>query len=106
MIATYFVLDSFGVFGGAAGERQPDLGREHIAEGQSFAGYAPHPATTGPHWASPARWGVYATQFADERTVHNLEHGGILIVYNGLSQADVERLARLRSSYRGASGRM
>lgn len=65
VIGGFFVLDSFGVIGAAGGERQPDLGRQHIPDSQRFEGYSSRPATTGPHWPAPARWGVYSEHFAD-----------------------------------------
>jgi hypothetical protein len=98
VVIGYFVFDSFGVFAGNVGQRTGDQGRSHIAEGQTYA-YNSRPATSGPHWPAPARWGVYTTQQPDERLVHNLEHGGIVIAYNGISAADVKRLEDLRSNY-------
>ncbi len=85
--------------GPTVGQRLPDLGRTHLTEGQPYSGYNSQPATSGPHWPSPARWAVYGEQLPDERTVHNLEHGGIVIAYNGISQQDVERLGQFRSQY-------
>lgn len=38
-------------------------------------------------------------QIPDERAVHNLEHGGIVIDYNGISAEDVAKLKSLLSSY-------
>lgn len=96
-VGAYFLLDSFGVFS-AAGARVSDLGRTHIAEGQTFE-YNSRPATSGSHWPAPARWGVYSSPLPDERTVHNLEHGGVIIAYNGISKEDIDKLSRLRNGY-------
>src|SRR5687767_14475686 len=48
--------------------------------------YASLPPTSGSHWDLPhAGWGVKDNAQDDERVVHNLEHGGIVINYKGLS---------------------
>ena len=36
----------------------------------------------GSVWDAPADWGVYHEAVPEERWVHNLEHGGIVILYN------------------------
>jgi hypothetical protein len=69
---------------GAAGLRQADAGRAHIAEGTQGTGYTSVPATSGPHWSSadsPGAWGVYTNAQPQERMLHNMEHGGIVIWY-------------------------
>ncbi len=67
-----------------AGLRQVNAGRTHIAEGTQGTGYTSVPATSGQHWSaagSPGPWGVYSNAQAQERMIHNLEHGGIVIWY-------------------------
>lgn len=77
------------------GTKQPDEGSGHIDVGQR-ATYRTNPPTSGPHWPLPhAGWGVKDTAQEDERTVHNLEHGGIVISHNGLASEDVGRLKTL-----------
>ncbi|HEV8252595.1 MAG TPA: DUF3105 domain-containing protein [Candidatus Limnocylindria bacterium] len=76
----------FGGGGGntTVGDRQADAGRTHIAEGTAGSGYTSVPATSGPHWSSadsPGPWGVYTVAQPQERMIHNLEHGGIVIWY-------------------------
>jgi hypothetical protein len=39
------------------------------------------PPTSGPHYAIPAVFGIYNEQIDMARLVHNLEHGGIYILY-------------------------
>jgi Protein of unknown function (DUF3105) len=66
------------------GKLQPDAGRLHITEGNPGSGYTSVPATSGQHWSSadsPGPWGVYASAQPQERMIHNLEHGGIVIWY-------------------------
>jgi hypothetical protein len=66
------------------GLRQVDNGGTHVTEGQSGGPYSSVPATSGQHWnsaTSPGPWGVYTTPQPQERLLHNLEHGGIVIWY-------------------------
>ena len=65
-----------------SGEKFPDQGNQHIADEQSFTGYNSTPPTSGPHWSRPAPWGIHSEPLPNERQVHNLEHGGIMIQYN------------------------
>ena len=60
----------------------PDLGREHLAPGQTHDLYFSDPPTSGPHAPSPADWGIYDRPIPKETLVHNLEHGGSLILHN------------------------
>jgi hypothetical protein len=39
------------------------------------------PPTSGPHYAVPAIFGIYEEELEPARVVHNLEHGGIFILY-------------------------
>ncbi len=68
--------------GPTAGERVRLQGRQHIAVGASHTPYSSVPATSGPHYTSTAPRRVYSEPLADERLVHNLEHGGIGIHYS------------------------
>ena len=66
------------------GTRQVDDGRTHITAGIQGGPYHSVPATSGPHWSSadsPGPWGVYNNAQPQERLLHNLEHGGIVIWY-------------------------
>jgi hypothetical protein len=66
----------------AQGQQFANQGQDHIAQGASHVAYNSNPPTSGPHYASPANWGIYDQPIADETLVHNLEHGGIVIHYN------------------------
>jgi hypothetical protein len=44
--------------------------------------YADPPPTSGPHNPCWGRWGVHDEPLAPERWVHNLEHGGVVFLYN------------------------
>ena len=70
----------------------PAQSRDHIQPGQPHPPYNSNPPVGGWHWANPQDWGIYTSQQFQEQLVHNLEHGGIAVQYNGLSAADVQRL--------------
>ena len=79
------------------GTQQVDDGHNHVPEGTSGAPYTSIPATSGPHWSSadsPGPWGVYKTAQPQERMLHNLEHGGIVIWYqpSKIAAADLASL--------------
>jgi hypothetical protein len=81
------------------GKIQPDGGNAHIPVGQ-VPTYNSVPATSGPHWnqppIAPAPWGVYGIDapLQEPASVHNLEHGGIIIWYDPtkISAADITTL--------------
>ena len=76
------------------GEKFPDQGAQHIADEQSFTGYSNAPPTSGPHWGASAPWGIYSEPLPNERQVHNLEHGGVMIQYNAEDQNLITQLRR------------
>ena len=71
------------------GTRQPEAGRQHVADGTTGITYKSNPPTSGSHWETPAQWGiyragqpgVYGTPLSPSQAIHNLEHGGIVIWY-------------------------
>ncbi|HEY0739006.1 MAG TPA: DUF3105 domain-containing protein [Herpetosiphonaceae bacterium] len=76
--------------------------RDHVADGQAVE-YNTNPPTSGNHWAQAATWGIYPSRPpADERLVHNLEHGGVIISYNPakVDAATVEKLTNLARDLR------
>lgn len=75
-------------------------GGDHIAPNQEHPPYNSNPPTSGWHWANPQDWNAYTTPQVQEQLVHNLEHGGIVIQYNNLSEAEVARLTALYRSDR------
>ncbi len=54
--------------------------------------YSTSPATSGDHWATPISCGFYEDGLPDERIVHNLEHGNIVVSYNLASEEEVDHL--------------
>lgn len=59
----------------------PDEGRSHVADG-SVINYKANPPVSGPHYPAPKPWGVYDTPIAPGYFVHNLEHGGVVVLYD------------------------
>jgi hypothetical protein len=64
------------------GEEFPIAEAEHIPEGQKATNYNSDPPTSGQHYSEPAEAGFYEEAPPDERLVHNLEHGHIVVYYN------------------------
>lgn len=81
-----------------AGRAFPIEGRTHVPEGTEVQ-YRTSPPSSGDHWPEPAPWGIYREPLPDEQLVHNLEHGGIWISYEGIDQATRRRLERLAGRY-------
>ena len=73
------------------GTQFPILAPNHIAEG-SEAVYNSSPPTSGEHWPTPAGCGFYEGGLPDERVVHNMEHGNIVVSYNLPLESDVGAL--------------
>ena len=97
LVVGYLVLQQLQL--GAPGERIAVSGvGDYRSEGESIR-YDSYPPAGGPHWPSPARWGASTAQQPDERVVHNLEHGGIVIDYNNISGDDLAKLNALFTSY-------
>jgi len=83
--------------GGSIGTPQINDGHEHIPDGTQGGSYHSVPATSGQHWnsaTSPGPWGVYTSAQPQERLIHNLEHGGIVIWYQP-ALLDADGLAAL-----------
>jgi uncharacterized protein DUF3105 len=56
-----------------------------------------NPPTSGPHYEIPAVWGAYTQPVNMAQLVHNLEHGGIYILYG--PKVPGSTVAQLRSFY-------
>ncbi len=87
---------AYSTSGQTIGTKVADLGNPHVPVGQK-AVYNSVPPTSGEHWSSsapaaPAPWGIKDAMLPNEVTVHNLEHGGIVIAYNNLSDDQVSAL--------------
>ena len=62
------------------GEVYADDGQEHVSLTHQFT-YSSNPPSSGPHYGSPANWGIYDYEVNDKFFIHNLEHGGVWIAY-------------------------
>lgn len=60
----------------------PNMGGQHVQPGQPHATYNSTPPTSGPHYDSPANWGNYPGGLPEETWIHNMEHGGVVFLYN------------------------
>ncbi|MFY9462803.1 MAG: DUF3105 domain-containing protein [Candidatus Sungiibacteriota bacterium] len=76
------------------GESYANQGQEHVPLGREFA-YNSNPPASGPHYASPANWGVYDYEANDKLFIHNMEHGGVWIAYRPTVSTNV--VAHLKS---------
>ena len=83
------------------GDHFDDQGREHIAEGVAFPSYNSLPPTSGPHWAVPAGWGIFKAPIPNERQVHSLEHGGVLMQYNTDDSKLIQEIEELAQDITG-----
>ena len=84
---------------GGLGETLSDQGQDHAPLGTAFA-YNSNPPSSGPHFTSPANWGVYDYEVNDQIFLHNLEHGGIWISYRPSVPADaVEELKAIAEEF-------
>ena len=76
------------------GETFALLPATHIPNTTNYDKYNSIPPTSGPHWDTPAPWGIAAAPLPNEREVHNLEHGGILIQYKTDDAALISQLEK------------
>ena len=71
----------------------------HVPEGQGVD-YSDSPPTSGQHWPATAPCGFYPDGLPDERVVHNLEHGNIVVSYNFANPAQVTALRQVLDGVR------
>jgi hypothetical protein len=65
---------------GELGREVPSEGALHVEQG-TLIDYENYPPSSGPHYPAPYNWGVYTDEVPEGNFVHNLEHGGIVILY-------------------------
>ncbi len=96
-ITGFFLVRSLEI--GAPGERIAVTGvGQHPADGQPIA-YNSVPPAGGPHWPTASAWGAYDAAIPDERAVHNLEHGGVVVSYNAIPAEQLNALKALLQTY-------
>ncbi len=71
--------------------------RQHVTDPIDYEDPPPFGGDHNPCWAP---WGVHTTPVADDNWVHNLEHGGVVFLYDCLDgcEADATALGELASS--------
>ena len=72
---------------GAVVEGPAEPARQHIALPTPIV-YSEHPPSTGDHRPQWGRWGVYE-YMPPQRFIHNLEHGGVVLLYDPCASAEV-----------------
>ncbi len=88
LTATFLVVFVSGVLaaapaagqGAEPGRLMPNHGQQHVPNGTHVT-YPEYPPTSGPHWPNWADWGVHGEAVPEEMLVHNLEHGGVVLLY-------------------------
>ncbi|HEX2050206.1 MAG TPA: DUF3105 domain-containing protein [Actinomycetota bacterium] len=88
-----------GVSAASAGctpvEEHEDEGNQHVDEGTDVS-YGTVPPTSGSHYGTPAGAGFYPDAIEEERLVHNLEHGQIVIWYRpDAPESTIEQLEQI-----------
>ena len=99
VVGVLLLANAAGLLRPSAGVVMPDLGRGHVPEGSAIT-YDSVPPTSGSHYAAKvAPWGSYTARIEDPVVVHNLEHGGIAIAYDGIDEATVKQLDGLLTTF-------
>lgn len=70
----------------------PGLSAKHLGSPDGKVKYNSFPPSSGPHYQSPAPWGIYTESVKQPILVHNLEHGGIIIQYGDVGSDAVNDL--------------
>jgi hypothetical protein len=80
-----------------------DEGRGHLNAGDPTPVYKSNPPTSGTHNQVWSQAGIYGDNVDITQLVHSLEHGYIILFYNGLSPAEISQLENIQ---RGDSFKM
>jgi hypothetical protein len=75
----------------------PNEGWAHVPEGTAIA-YRHNPPASGPHYPVWARWELFTTTLARGYWVHNVEHGGVVLLHRPDAPASV--ITALHDAYR------
>lgn len=99
VLSAVLVANGLGFFRSSAGTVMPSQGSGHVPEGTPIS-YNSIPPTSGNHYATQvAPWGSYTERISDPVVVHNLEHGGTAIAYNGLEGAEIDQLETFLNTF-------
>jgi hypothetical protein len=76
----------------------PGVSRQHISDPNARPkSWNSFPPTSGPHYSTPAVYGFYSQPLQLARVLHNLEHGGVYMLYGSKVPADT--VQKLRTVY-------
>lgn len=101
VVAVAVLIAALAFLSRQPGEAVETMGNEHIESvNAEHAPYNSDPPTSGPHTEQLAPWGVSTEPVPDERQIHNLEDGGVVIQYgDGVSPDQVTELASISGDY-------
>lgn len=92
----------FQTVSGTIGTQVPDEGTPSHIDPSTQWTYKFYPPTSGPHYSvagsAPVLWGTVDT-LVEGQFVHNLEHGGVVILYNCPSGSDCTSLKNSLTNY-------
>ncbi len=88
IVALFFLLDPLGLNTPLPGKKMPSQGNAHVQPGGTHVVYNTNPPTSGPHFDTVPRRGIYTTPFITEFLSHFLEHGGAEVTYNSSASPD------------------
>jgi len=89
------------------GERFPSQGNVHVVLGTNTPAYNSDPPTSGWHTAELAPWGSHLEPLPDQRVVHNMEDGGVVLWYaNGTPEDNRTQVAALEAVVAGRYARI
>ena len=113
IVALAIVLIALVAFGGGGGSSDPTsaltaagctlksypgVSRKHIDNPNARPKvWNSFPPTSGPHYLTPAIYDFYTEPVALARVLHNLEHGGVYMLYGSKTPADTA--SKLRTIY-------
>jgi hypothetical protein len=72
-------------------ESPPDMGRTHLQPGETPT-YSSNPPASGSHNPNPQDRGIYDNPIDVTMEVHSLEHGYVVIHYNGIPSDQLQQL--------------
>jgi hypothetical protein len=88
--------------GQTAGTQIPDEGTPSHIDPSTTPQYKFYPPTSGPHYGQPygpVPWQTVDQTLSEGQFVHNLEHGGVAILYNCPSGSDCDKLKSELTNY-------
>jgi len=91
----------FHTVSGTVGQAVPNEGQAHV-DPSTVPNYKSYPPASGPHYSAqgvaPVPWQTIDT-LQEGQYIHNLEHGGIAILYNCSSGTDCTTLKNSLENY-------